>query len=407
MNNNVTCTLALRTEKKAGYIFTKFIQRVDMSQEFSSRLRIVVSGEIFETSYCHVSKFPETLLGNPLRRSKYLDPIKDIYFFDRHRLAFEGILFYYQSNGKILCPDNVPFEVFEEELKFFGIKEQSIPEKAREFILEPFKDTRNQTHDFKSKVWIALQDPNSSTHAKAISVWSFTLTLVSIILAILTKSNDDTVNSPLFPYELLCFMWFTVECALRFWSSPDKRHFFRNAVDIIDVFSIVIYYAALIVATFSARSMALLRVFRIANVFRILKLTRYFYGLRLLLYTVYTSRLDLQILGACLLFFILITSSLMFYVETSEPKSKIDSILNAVWWAIVTCTTVGYGDTVPMTTLGKLVGACTAIFGALMVLLPVLKLVQSFGDALLAAKPYLRNAERERQSKASAVELKY
>ena len=379
-----------------------------MSRELNNRLTIVVSGEVFETSYGHVSKFPETLLGNPLLRSKYLDPFKEIYFFDRHRLAFEGILFYYQSNGQILCPDNVPFEVFEEELKFFGIKEKSVPEKAREFILEPFKCTINETHDFKAKVWQALQDPDSSSYARAISLWSLTMTVVSIILAILTKSNDDTVNSPLFPYELLCFTWFTIECSLRFWSSPDKKHFFRNAVDIIDLLSVIIYYSALIVSTFSARPMALLRVFRIANIFRILKLTRYFYGLRLLLYTVYTSRLDLQILGACLLFFILITSSLMFYAEISEPRSKIDSILSAVWWAIVTCTTVGYGDTVPLTTLGKFVGACTAIFGALMVLLPVLKLVQSFGDALLAAKPYLRKAERERwQNKASVIELKY
>ena len=380
---------------------------IGTSKGVPSRMTIVVSGEVFETSYVHVAKFPETLLGNPSQRLKYLDPTQDIYFFDRHRLAFEGILFYYQSNGKILCPDNVPFEVFEEELKFFGIKEQSVPEKAREFILEPFNCSATQPQGLKSKVWIALQDPDSSSYARAISVWSLSLTFVSIVLAILTKSNDNSVKSPLFPYELLCFVWFTVEMLLRFWSSPNKRRFFRNAVNIIDIFSVVVYYATLLVSTFNARSMALLRVFRIANIFRILKLTRYFYGLRLLLYTVYTSRLDLQILGACLLFFILITSSLMFYAETSNPKSKIDSILNAVWWAIVTCTTVGYGDTVPLTNVGKFVGACTAIFGALMVLLPVLKLVQSFGDALLAAKPYLRNSERERNNKASAVELKY
>lgn len=378
-----------------------------MPQDYSSRLTIVVSGEVFETTYCRVSKFPETLLGNPSRRLKYLDPIKDIYFFDRHRLAFEGILFYYQSNGKILCPDNVPFEVFEEELKFFGIKEQSIPDKARDYILEPLKETHNQPHDFKSRLWVTLQDPNSSAYAKAVSVWSLSLTFVSIFLAILTKNNDDSTNSSLFPYELLCFTWFTIECVLRFWSSPNRRRFFRNAVNIIDIFSVVVYYATLLVATFNARSMALLRVFRIANVFRILKLTRYFYGLRLLLYTVYTSRLDLQILGACLLFFILITSSLMYFAEMSDPRSKIDNIINAVWWAIVTCTTVGYGDTVPLTSLGKFIGACTAIFGALMVLLPVLKLVQSFGDALLAAKPYLKNSERERNSKTSVVEIKY
>ena len=375
----------------------------DHQKTMSNRLTIVVSGEVFETSKYHVAKYPETLLGNPLRRCKYLDPKREIYFFDRHRVAFEGILFYYQSNGKIMCPENVPYEVFKEELRFFGIREESVPEKAREFILEPFKVTANASGDLKSRVWIALQDPNSSSHAKVISIWSLFVTLVSILLAIITKSDNYGTESPLFPYELLCFSWFTVECGLRLWSSPDKRHYFGNFVDIIDIFSVLTYYIALLIVNFNARSMALLRVFRVANVFRILKLARYFYGLRLLMYTVYTSRLDLQILGACLLFFIMITSSAMFYAEISEPKSKIDSILNAVWWAIVTCTTVGYGDTVPLTALGKTIGACTAIFGALMVLLPVLKLVQSFGDALMAAKPYLKTAEREQMRKISGV----
>ena len=374
----------------------------------SSRLTIVVSGEVFEMREWHVSRFPDTLLGNPKKRCQHLDPSQGVYFFDRHRLAFEGIFFFYQSDGKVICPDNVPYEVFQEELKFFGIKEQSVPEKAKQFILDPFVRAFSRSSTLKMKISRIMSDPNSSRLARAISAWSFLATVVSIVLAVMAKSDDRKIGiyNPLFPYEISCFAWFTIECLLRFWSSPSKRNFFRNVVEIIDVITIVIYYLALLIATFDASSIALLRVFRVANIFRILKLTRYFYGLRLLLYTVYTSRCDLQILGACLMFFILIMASIMFYAENSEPRSHINSIPNAIWWAIVTCTTVGYGDTVPLTSFGKLVGACTAIFGALMVLMPVLKFVQSFGDALMAAKPYLKNAERN-GSKKMAMDLKF
>ena len=376
-------------------------------QRSGRRLTIVVSGEIFEMSESRFAKYPDTLLGNPSLRSKHLDPMYGTYFFDRHRLAFEGILFYYQSNGKVICPDNVPYEVFQDELEFFGIKEPVVSEKAKAFILHPYDHVFHATNTFKSKTWLMLQDPNGSLHAKIFSIWSLFVTVMSIVLTISVNSSNSKkgIYSSLFPYEIVCFSWFTFECALRIWSSPNKLHHFRNFVDIIDVCSILVYYISLMIASFNASSVSILRIFRIANIFRIFKLTRYSYGLRLLLYTVYTSRLDLQILGACLCFFIIVSASMMYYAEMYEPDSLIDNIPNAIWWAIVTCTTVGYGDAVPLTVLGKVVGSCTAIFGALMVLMPVLKFVQSFGDALMAAKPYLKNAGGK--GRISLVEIKH
>lgn len=373
---------------------------------FRKRMTIVVSGEVYEMYESRFSNYPDTLLGNPTLRNNYLDPVCGIYFFDRHRLAFEGIFQYYQSNGKINCPDNVPYEVFQDELKFFGIKESTVSEKAKAFILDPFHQVAYLSTNWKTRIWLMLQDPQSSLNAKIFSIISLVITLLSIALAVsLTPENDrNGVSSRLFPYEVICFIWFTFECVLRLWSSPSKLLYFRNFVDIIDLFSVIIYYLALIISTFNAGSVSILRVFRVANIFRIFKLTRFSYGLRLLLYTVYKSRLDLQILGACLCFFILISASTMYHAELSEPKSPINNIPNAIWWAIVTCTTVGYGDAVPLTVFGKLVGICTAIFGALMVLLPVLKFVQSFGDALMAAKPYLKGNDRKGQ--ISLIDIK-
>eukprot|EP00794_Sanderia_malayensis_P013866 gene13866-15314_t len=276
----------------------------------SNRIRIVVSGENYELYESRLTNYPDTLLGNPALRSKHRDPVCDVYFFDRHRLAFEGILLYYQSNGKIICPDNVPYEVFQDELKFFGIKECTVSEKAKAFILDPFHGQFSQyaaTHGnrFKTRIWLMLQDPQSSMNARIFSLFSLIVTLLSIVLGVMTKveTQHQGMYSNLFPYEMICFA-----------GSPSNPFCDSGPVSI-------------------------LRVFRLANIFRIFKLTRYSYGLRLLLYTVYKSRLDLQILGACLCFFIVITASLMYHAEIYEPNSPIDSIPNAVWWAVVTCTT--------------------------------------------------------------------
>ncbi|KAJ7365448.1 Potassium voltage-gated channel sub A member 2 [Desmophyllum pertusum] len=65
----------------------------------SSRVKINISGKIYETRYSTLARFPGTLLGNPTKRKKYFDKGRQEYFFNRNRNAFDAILFYYQSNG--------------------------------------------------------------------------------------------------------------------------------------------------------------------------------------------------------------------------------------------------------------------------------------------------------------------
>ena len=95
------------------------------------RVVINVSGMTFETKEGTLNRFPDTLLGSPSRRQQYYNPVVQEYFFNRHRVAFESILFYYQSGGRLIWPDDIPASVFTEEVEFFQLGEQALKSVAR------------------------------------------------------------------------------------------------------------------------------------------------------------------------------------------------------------------------------------------------------------------------------------
>lgn len=84
-----------------------------------------VSGLRFETQLRTLNQFPDTLLGDPTRRLRYFDPLRNEYFFDRNRPSFDAILYYYQSGGRLRRPVNVPLDVFSEEIKFYELGEMA------------------------------------------------------------------------------------------------------------------------------------------------------------------------------------------------------------------------------------------------------------------------------------------
>lgn len=88
----------------------------------NEKVVINVSGMRFETRLLTLNHFPNTLLGDPLKRKLFFDYINNEYFFERHRQSFESILFYYQSKGRFLIrPLNVSSEIFFDEIIFFQL----------------------------------------------------------------------------------------------------------------------------------------------------------------------------------------------------------------------------------------------------------------------------------------------
>ncbi|XP_035238544.1 potassium voltage-gated channel subfamily A member 2 isoform X1 [Anguilla anguilla] len=107
------------------------LDRYEPDHECCERVVINISGLRFETQLKTLSQFPETLLGDPKKRMRYFDPLRNEYFFDRNRPSFDAILYYYQSGGRIRRPVNVPIDIFSEEIRFYELGEEAM-EKFRE-----------------------------------------------------------------------------------------------------------------------------------------------------------------------------------------------------------------------------------------------------------------------------------
>ncbi|CEF70570.1 BTB/POZ-like domain and Potassium channel family and Potassium channel tetramerisation-type BTB domain and Potassium channel, voltage dependent, Kv family and Potassium channel, voltage dependent, Kv3 family and Ion transport domain and BTB/POZ fold domain and Voltage-dependent channel, four helix bundle domain-containing protein [Strongyloides ratti] len=178
--------------------------------------------------------------------------------------------------------------------------------------------------------------------------------------------------------ELICNIWFTIEIVIRFLTCPSKTKYFKAPVNIIDMVATTTFYIDLLLTTFGAT--ADLEFFSIIRIMRLFKLTQHSQGLKILMHTFKASAKELMLLVFFLVLGIVVFASLVYYAERVEvnPGNQFQSIPLGLWWAIVTMTTVGYGDMSPQTSMGRIVGSLCAIMGVLTIALPVPVIVSNF-----------------------------
>ncbi|KFV68007.1 Potassium voltage-gated channel subfamily A member 4 [Dryobates pubescens] len=398
--------------------------------ECCERVVINVSGLRFETQLKTLAQFPETLLGDPAKRGRYFDPLRNEYFFDRNRPSFDAILYYYQSGGRLKRPVNVPFDIFSEEVKFYQLGEEAMLKfREDEGFVKEEEEKLLPENEFKKQVWLLFEYPESSTPARGIAIVSVLVILISIVifcLETLPEFRDDKeflvslslgkglsneslhlyagehtiFNDPFFIVETVCIIWFSFEFTVRCFACPSKAQFIKNVMNIIDIVSILPYFITLGTDLAQeqgsngqqAMSFAILRIIRLVRVFRIFKLSRHSKGLQILGHTLRASMRELGLLIFFLFIGVILFSSAVYFAEADEPATHFQSIPDAFWWAVVTMTTVGYGDMKPITVGGKIVGSLCAIAGVLTIALPVPVIVSNFNYF------YHRETENEEQT---------
>lgn len=177
----------------------------------------------------------------------------------------------------------------------------------------------------------------------------------------------DRISVAIFTVEYLARLWVAVEHA------PVARHghvmgrlrFAMGPFLIIDLLAIAPFYLSLIIPA------ADLRVLRVFRLLRMLKLARYSPGLDTLLRVLSEERRALGGALVVMLGLLIVCSTLVFHVEHDVQPEKFASIPDAMWWGLATLTTVGYGDVVPVTPVGKLIGGLMMIFGLGMFAIPI------------------------------------
>jgi voltage-gated potassium channel len=187
--------------------------------------------------------------------------------------------------------------------------------------------------------------------------------------------------------EMLSLVVFSIEYCLRIWIAPEhvpyrnlssyaaRRAFVCSPQGIVDFVAVVPFWIAL--ASFGE-----LRILIVLRVLRVLKFTRYSSGMRALLDVLWSEK---RALTGCLVILgcaTLLSASAMHIVEGTIQPDKFGTIPEAMWWSIVTLSTIGYGDVVPVTGLGRAVAAVTIIAGLIMIALPVGIVATAFSEAI-------------------------
>ena len=187
--------------------------------------------------------------------------------------------------------------------------------------------------------------------------------------------------------ELVSLAVFTVEYGLRMWVAVEQAPYLHSdgwkarlryatsPIGVIDLLAVLPFWLAVVLPA----EFKILLVFRII---RFLKLARYSPGMRSLLDVLYAER---RALFGCLVIFIgatLVAATIMHIVERHVQPEKFGTIPDAMWWAIVTLGTIGYGDVVPVTQLGRIIAAATIFAGLIMVALPVGIVATAFANEI-------------------------
>ena len=188
-----------------------------------------------------------------------------------------------------------------------------------------------------------------------------------------------------FAIELVSLVVFTLEYGLRVWVAVEHapyRHlrkaaarlqFITSPFGIVDLLAVLPFW-------FAFAGPADLRVVLIFRFVRFLKLARYSPSMRSLLAVLYSER---RALFGCLVILLgatTVAASIMHLVEGSVQPKNFGTIPDAMWWAIVTLSTIGYGDVVPVTAVGKLVAAATGMTGLVMMALPIGIVATAFAE---------------------------
>lgn len=220
---------------------------------------------------------------------------------------------------------------------------------------------------FKEKLHTIIFE--SETRAgKAFDVVLIILILVSVFAVIIESipSVREKYGQSFLYLELFLTGVFTVEYCLRLYSLKQPLRYAFSFFGVVDFFSIIPTYLIMILP--GAQSLMILRSLRLLRVFRIFKLGVYFEEGSTILKALRMSRYKISVFFFSIIILVTISGTLMYMVES--PESGFTDIPTSIYWAIVTMTTVGYGDIAPATALGKTLASLLMISGYAIIAVP-------------------------------------
>ena len=249
--------------------------------------------------------------------------------------------------------------------------------------------SRRHAIRLRHKAYRLLEDHPRSIWGRLIHFGLPTLIVLNV-LAVIFESVESwsVVHGPIFhAFDTISVFLFTIEYLIRLWTAVDlpnprfqhpvwgRLRWAVTASAIIDLLTIAPFYIGIVVDVD-------LRVLRVLRILRILKLSRYSLALTVIVDVI---RQELRSIGAMLIVFavvVILAGSLVYLAEHHAQPDVFRDIPSSLWWAVVTITTLGYGDMVPVTVMGKILASLTAVTGLGMIALPSGFLASGFAEQL-------------------------
>ncbi|XP_008826138.1 potassium voltage-gated channel subfamily G member 4 isoform X1 [Nannospalax galili] len=353
------------------------------------------------------------------------------FFFDRSPSAF-GVIVSFLAAGKLVLLREMCTLSFQEELSYWGIEEANLERCCLRKLLEKLDEVaelrreeaaqRRQQHqarhpDVQASRWARsmdrlremVEDPQSGLPGKVfacLSILFVATTAVSLCVSTMPDFRAEEEGEcsrkcrSIFVVETICVAWFSLEFCVRFVQAQNKCQFFRGPLNIIDILAISPYYVSLAVSeeppeagertggsSYLEKVGLVLRVLRALRILYVMRLARHSLGLQTLGLTVRRCAREFGLLLLFLGVAVTLFSPLVYVAENESGRVlEFTSIPASYWWAIISMTTVGYGDMVPRSVPGQMVALSSILSGILIMAFPATSIFHTFSHSYLELK---------------------
>ncbi|KAF6288265.1 potassium voltage-gated channel modifier subfamily G member 4 [Rhinolophus ferrumequinum] len=409
--------------------------------DLKKEILVNVGGRRYVLPWSTLDEFPLSRLSK-LKFCRSLEEITQLcddydqdsqeFFFDRSPSAF-GMIVSFLAAGKLALLRDMCVLSFQEELTYWGIEEanlekcclrkllkklEELAELRRDEALQQQREACGPTvHDSRWGLfmhWLRdmVENPQSGLPGKVfacLSILFVATTAVSLCVSTMPdlRAEEDKGECSqkcyyIFIVETVCVAWFSLEFCLRFVQARNKCQFFQGPLNIIDILAISPYYVSLAVpeeppgdgekpggggSSYLEKVGLVLRVLRALRILYVMRLARHSLGLQTLGLTVRRCTREFGLLLLFLCVAITLFSPLVYVAENESGRVlEFTSIPASYWWAIISMTTVGYGDMVPRSVPGQMVALSSILSGILIMAFPATSIFHTFSHSYLELK---------------------
>lgn len=247
-----------------------------------------------------------------------------------------------------------------------------------------YEEMSTHTKRIQHSIHNILQNESKTRAGRFLEAFLFILIFFNVFLATLetVDSLHQRFSEYFFYFEVFSVGIFTIEYFLRVWTSKKHKKYSDKWGRLRFIFSPLMIFDLLVILPFYLMyfftvpfDSRVFRMFRLLRIFRVFRVARYSDALERIMTVAKKESAELAAVFTLMMILLLISSTVVFMAENhiiypGESEREFSSIPKTFWWGIATLTTIGYGDMVPVTAIGRIFGAITAIFGVAMFALP-------------------------------------